>query len=226
MISSYKKTLLTLLSTPRNVVDGFVHGAGQNYMHPFKFLVIGVFFVVILNTLFVDFSFDPQPLNSEISVGSEQMVEIAEWIQVSNVRVATQFLPFSIVLIFIPSLAIGGLIFLREDLEGFYSNLILNSFAVGASVITLLAMIPIWMLIDAPLTDPIMNSAIPTMLVSGIMIWIYKQYLHTSSLLGWIRLISSYATGYIFYVILSGFFAGVIGYIFFVINRILELSGT
>jgi hypothetical protein len=194
-------------------------------MHPFKFILAGVIAVLLLSTLLVDFSFEPDAGTLVPDDLNEQMQEVAEWIQVSNVRVSTQFLPLALVIIFIPMLSIGGLIFLRNELEGFYSNLILNSYAVGASMIALLPLIPVWMFLGYSLADPFVNSTLPAVLVAGVMIWIYQLYLRPAGLMDWIRLISSYATGYIFFVIMNGFFAGVIGYMLFMIYRIVELSG-
>ncbi|GEM_PF-564838 len=228
MLKSYIETFQQLYSTPRNVIDSFLHG-GENgesrFMHPFKFIMIGMIAVLLLNTLLVDFSFEPDAAGLVPEEGNEQMQEIAEWIQVSNVRASTQLLPLALVVIFIPMLSIGGLIFLRNEMEGFYSNLILNSYAVGASMIALLPLIPIWMFLGYSLTDPFVNATLPAVLVAGVMIWIYQLYLRPAGILDWIRLISSYATGYIFFVIMTGFFAGVIGYMIFMINRIMELAG-
>jgi hypothetical protein len=225
MFTTYKNTFQALVHTPRDVIDGFIHGRGAQFTHPFRFLVTGAVLCLLLNTLLVDFSFEPQPADIIADAENEHVLEIAEWIQVSNVRSSTQFLPLGMALLFVPMLALGGLIFLRNNLEGFYSNLILNSYAVGVSMLPLLAMIPVWLFLGYPLTDPFVNSTIPAVLVAGVIIWIYKLYLNPAGLMDWIRLISAYATGYILYVILNGFAAGVIGYTGFVVNRIMELSG-
>lgn len=225
MFSNYKKTLLSLLSHPRNVVDGFIHGNGTSFMHPFRFLLAGIAVLLLLNTLLVDFTINPQPNELGLDGENDQMAEIAEWIQVSNVRASTQFLPLSLALIFIPMLALGGLIFLRDKTDGFYNNLVLNSFAVGAALVALPLLIPAWIFLGYPLTDPFVNSTLPAVLVAGVIMWIYNLYLHPSGLMDWIRLISAYTTGYIFYVILHGFVTGVIGYMGFAINRIRELLG-
>lgn len=234
MLQNYKHTFSELLSFPRNVVDTFLHRDRQGhdsdskFLHPFKFLLVGVLLVFLLNTLLVDFSFEPDtsaamPGNGE---GSEQLEEIANWIQVSNVRASTQFLPVAILFLFVPMLALGGLLFLRNEIEGFYNNLILNSYAAGVAVASLLVMIPVWLFAGLPISDPFVNSTLPAVLVAGVMIWIYKQYLHPSSVMEWIRMISAYATGYILFIILNGFVAGVVGYMIFAIRRIAELSGS
>jgi hypothetical protein len=224
-IGSYKKTFSELLSFPRNVVDSFLHGNKGTFTHPFVFLLAGVLAVVALNTLLVDFSFEADPALPGGDEQNEQLIEIAEWIQVSNVRASTQLLPLSILILFVPMLALGGLLFLRNEIEGFYNNLILNCYAAGVAVVSLLVMIPVWLFAGMPVSDPFVNSTLPAVLVAGVMIWIYKQYLHPSSVMEWIRMISAYATGYIFFIILNGFVAGVVGYMIFAIRRIAELSG-
>ncbi|MCC5913628.1 MAG: DUF3667 domain-containing protein [Balneolaceae bacterium] len=227
MFSSYFKTFRSLFNEPRNVIDGFVHGDGERFMHPFKFLMIGLIIVLILNSALVDFSFEPTAqATAGVDEENEQLVEIAEWIEVSNVRLSTQFLPVSLMLLFIPMLALGGMIFLRNQTDGFYHNLMINAYAVAAAFPVLLILIPAWILLPAPLTDPFMNSTMPAVLIAGVVIWICNSYLRPDGIMEWIRLISSYATGYIFYIIISGFAAGVVGYLFFVVNRIMELSGS
>lgn len=143
-------------------------------MHPFKFILIGLALTLILNTLLVDFSFNPDVSSVVLDDGNEQMKQLAEWIQVSNIRAATQFLPLGLMVLFIPMLSLGGLIFLRNEMEGFYSNLILNSYTVGASMLSLLPLIMIWMFLGYPLTDPLVNSTLPGVLVAGVIIWIYQ----------------------------------------------------
>ncbi len=228
MLNDYKNTFSELISFPRNVVDTFLHGDHEKFMHPFKFLLIGAVLVLLLNTLLVNFSFEPDataalPDNGE---AGEQIEEIAGWIQVSNVRASTQFLPFGLIILFIPMLAVGGLIFLRNEVEGFFNHLVMNSYAVGVAMLSLLLMIPVWIFSGIPISDPLVNSTLPAVLVAGVMIWIYKQYLRPASVMEWIRMISAYATGYIFFIILNGFVAGVVGYMIFAIRRIAELSGS
>lgn len=225
MFNSYLRTFRALFNEPRNVADGFIHSDEFTFMHPFKFLLAGLILVVALNTVLVDFTFEPTAPGVAENVESEELAEIAEWIEVSNVRASTQFLPISLMLLFIPMLAVGGLFFLRSETEGFYQNLVLNAYAVGASFPFLLILIPAWILLPSPLNDPFMNSTMPAVLIAGIVIWVCSNYLRSSGVMEWIRLISAYATGYIFYVIISGFAAGVIGYIIFAVTRILELAG-
>lgn len=224
MIGSYINTLKNTLNHPRAVVDGFIEGDRKSSQHPFIYCLIGIVVVIMMNTLLVDFSFTPQL--SEIETEDEQVQQMAEWIKIANIRASTQFLPLMMFLLMIPMLSLPGLFFFRDEFEGFYSNLILNSYTVGSSMVALLALIPVWILADLPFTDPFMNSTLPAVLMASVGIWIYKQYFMVSSLMGWIKILSSYITGYVLFVILKGFTAGVTGYMIFAVKRILELAGS
>ncbi|PWN06090.1 hypothetical protein [Rhodohalobacter mucosus] len=228
----YLPTLKELWSAPRNVIDSFLHAEAdqpRSFTHPFAFVLISAAFILlVMNVIPVDYSFDPagiqtgpgdEPVN-------EQIAAITEWIEVSNVWAFTRFLPLSAALFLIPMLSLGGLFFLRESVSGFYENLILNTYTVGASIPVLALLVPAWMLSGLPVSDPMMSSTLPAVALALPMLHLYRQYLRPSDFLGWVRLISSYATGYILFAVLSGFAAGLIGYLAFAIHRILELSGS
>lgn len=226
MIKSYLQTLKATFSHPREVVDLFVHNKKSLFMHPFKFLLIGVLLITGLNTLLVDFTFTLNASDLDLISDSEQAIQIAEAIQSANILASTQFLPLAVMVLLVPMLTLGGLIFLRESTDGFYHNLILNSYAIGGAIIFLVVLIPFWIFSGLPLTDSIINTYVPGAVVAVAVIWIYNKYLRPENFLERIRLISAYATGYIFYILLSGLVSGVIGYMVFVINRIRELSGS
>jgi len=224
MIKNYTNTLKKILLQPRDIIDGFIHSKeSRKYQHPFLFGIIGMIFVLLMSTIFVDFSIETDL--SGVEAESEQLQQIAEWIQLVTVRASTQFLPLAMFVLLIPLLSLPGLYFFRHQTDNFYSNLILNSYTVGASMIALLAAIPFWMFLDVPLTDPFMNSTLPGVLVASVGIWVYRLYFQVSDVMGWIRIISSFLTGYILFVLVKGFTAGIIGYMFFAINRIIEISG-
>jgi hypothetical protein len=224
MLNRYLETFKETINQPRNVTDGFIHSGKIRYQHPFLFCLIGMALVFVLSTLLVDFSFEPKIAGTDLE--SDELREMAVTIQMANIRASTQFLPVMMVFLLIPLLSVPGLFFFRDEMDGFYANLILNSYAVGAAMIPLLAMIPVWIFLDLPLTDPFMNTTLPAALVASICIWVYKQYFHISSVSGWIRILSSYISGYVLFVIMNGFISGVIGYLIFAINRIMELSGS
>lgn len=224
MLSSYIQTFRELLTHPRNVIDHFLESDEKKYTHPFLFLIIGAVVVTLLNTLFVDFSFDP--VLSEIETESEQMREIAEWIQISTVREMTQFLPVASAVLLVPMLAIGGLFFFRDYLSGFFNLLVLNGYAVGASMLFQLFLIPFWAFSGVELVEPFANSTLPAVSMAIPVLWIYKSYIIDSSFLTWIRIISTFIIGYVLFSILAGFTAAIIGYMIFAINRINEISGS
>ena len=224
MLNTYLTTFKHLFSHPRNVVDGFIDGEKNKFYHPFFYCLIGITGVLILNSLLVDYSFTPQL--TDLDSDDEQIQALAEWMEVANIRASTQFLPLMLGLIFIPMLSLPGLYFFREELHSFYSNLVLNSYVIGSSMIALLPLIPVWIFVDLPLTDPLMNSTLPAILVASVGLWIYKQYFLVSSLMGWVKILSSYISGYVLFIILKGFVAGVAGYMIFAVKRIMELSGT
>lgn len=224
MLQNYFNTLIYTFSHPRNVVDGFINGDKSRFQHPFVYCSIGIITVILLNSLLVDFSFTPQL--TDIDSDDELVQALAEWMEIASVRASTQLLPLMMGLIFIPMLSLPGLFFFRDELHSFYSNLVLNSYTVGSSLIALLPLIPVWMFADLPLTDPFMNSTLPALLAASVGLWVYKQYFLVTSLMGWIKILSSYITGYVLFIVLKGFVAGIAGYMIFAINRILELSGS
>lgn len=224
MLNRYITTFKHSISHPRNVVDGFIDGEKNKFQHPFLFCLIGITVILILNSLFVDYSFTPQL--TDLDSDDEQIQALAEWMEVANVRASTQFLPLMLGLIFIPMLSLPGLYFFREELHSFYSNLVLNSYVIGSSMVALLPLIPVLILVDLPLTDPFINATLPAILVASVGLWIYKQYFMVTSLMGWVKILSSYITGYVLFIVVKGFVAGVAGYMIFAIKRIMELSGT
>lgn len=228
----YISSIIELYSSPRNVIDSFLHSGEdqhQRYSHPFAFILISVVLVLILmNFSPVDYSFETTGFQSETTDEpvNEQIAEISEWIEISNVWALTRFLPLSAALFLVPMLAIGGLFFLRESLNGFYENLILDTYAAGASIPLLAVLVPIWYLSGLPVSDPMMSSTLPAATLAIPILHLYRLYLKPSDFIGWVRLISAYATGYILFAIITGFGAGLTGYVAYAINRILELSGS
>lgn len=224
MVKNYIDTLKNLLIHPRDVIDGFIHsGKDHSFQHPFLFSVIGMMIIVLLNTLLIDFSVSINP--DTIQPENEQVQQIAEWVQVTTIRMSTQLLPLVMVLLLIPMLSLPGLFFFRDETGGFYANLILNTYTVGASILIQLAAIPVWIFSPLSLTDPFMNTTLPGLLVATVGIWIYKNYFSVSDLAGWIRILSSYISGYVLFIIVKGLAAGIIGYMIFAVNRIREISG-
>ena len=212
-------TLKQLTSHPRNVVDPVIYGKESRYMHPFKLSLIGIFLIVVLNTLIIDFTIEPTlDLGFE---GDEQLQEMAGWMEATNVRLMTQFLPIFLLMVFVPALALCGYFFYRDKTDGFYANLILNTYAMGVANFSLVLLIPAWLLLPYPLTDPFMHSSLPAILVAGIVIWIQKEYLMASTFMDWLKILSTYVLGFVLFSMLTNLLGGIIGFIAFSSSRIL-----
>lgn len=222
MIHLYLKTIKGIFLSPKDVVDTFLKSDEKRYLHPFKFLILCAIPFIIICSLFVDFSaMEFHGRSGEV----EPTEQLSAWIEISTIRFSTQFLTIALFLA-VPLFSLPALFFLRDELEGFYSNLILNSFAVGASMICLMALIPIWIFIKLPMSDPFMHSILPALIICLTVIWIYQNYFSIQNILGWVRILSSFICGYLLFMMVKGLFAGVIGYMFFAVNRLAELSGT
>jgi hypothetical protein len=179
--------------------------------------------VILINTVLLDFSFEPVAGNVPAELKS--LRQMTEWTQIVSVRAATQFLPLSLFLLFVVSLAIGAMFFLRRLTNGFFDHIIINTYSVGVALIFLPLLIPVWGLSGLPLTDPFINSTVPAMVVAGVIIWIYNLYFRPTGFMEWIRVLSAYITGFVIYVLLSGLVNSVIAYSVFVIERISQISG-
>lgn len=223
MLTRFIDTLKDTINHPRNVVDPFIQEQESRYMHPFKFCLIGIFFVVVLNSLLVDFAIEP---TLDLEAGdNEQLQNAAAWMEATNIRLLTQFLPIGLLFILVPAIAIGGNFFLKSKMEGFYSHIILNTYAMGAAIIGLVVLIPIWMILNLPLTDTFMHSSLPAFLVAVVVIWIHKTYFMARSFLDWIRILSSFTIGYVIFSLLLNLTGGIIGFISFSISQIFEALG-
>lgn len=219
----YLRTVRALFTEPRRVIDSFLRGERAEFTHPALFCLIGMVAVILLNTLFVDFTITPEV--DEAMSESPDLQELAEWMQITSVRAATQFLPLSLFLILIISLSISGLLFLRNETDGFFDLLIINSYSTGASFLALPLLIPVWQFSGQSLLDPFLNSTLPAMVIAGVILWIYRLYFDVDSFMDWIKILSSYIGGFVIYVILLGITSAVVGYMIFAVNRLAELAG-
>ncbi len=222
MLTRFINTLKNTFNHPRNVVDPFIQEQESTYMHPFKFCLIGIFFVVALNSLLIDFKIEPA---LSIETGDEQLQNAAAWMEATNIRLLTQFLPIGLLFILVPALSIGGNFFLKSKMDGFYSHIILNVYAMGVAIIALIVLIPVWKFVDLPLTDTFMHSSLPAFLVAVIVIWVQKTYFMANSFLDWIRILSSFVIGYVIFSLLINLTGGILGFISFSISRIFEALG-
>lgn len=223
MFKKYINTLQVLFGEPRQVIDSFLHGEYESYQHPFKFVLIGMILVISINTLALDYTIEPDL--SDLPADSDVIRMMGEWTQIVSVRAATQFLPLSMFLLQIIALSIGAILFLHGKTNGFFDNIIINTYSVGASMIALPLLLPVWGLSGQPLTDPFINSTVPAMVVAGVILWIYNLYFRPSGFMDWIRILSAYVTGFVIFVLLSGILSSAVAYTITIIQRISEISG-
>jgi len=223
MVKKYIRTLQVLFTEPRQVIDSFLHGEYESYQHPFKFVLIGMILVIFINTLALDFGIEPDL--SDLPADSEVIRMMGEWTQIVSVRAATQFLPLSMFLVQIIALSIGAVLFLRGKTEGFFDHIVINTYSVGASMIALPLLLPVWGLSGQPLTDPFINSTVPAMVVAGVILWIYNLYFRPSGFMDWIKILSAYVTGFVIFILLSGILSSAVAYTITIIQRISEISG-
>jgi|SRR6056297_542545 len=223
MFKKYIRTLRVLFTEPRQVIDSFLNGEYESYQHPFKFVLIGMILVISINTLALDYSIEPDL--SDLPADSEVIRMMGEWTQIVSVRAATQFLPLSMFIVQIIALSIGAVLFLRGKTEGFFDHIVINTYSVGASMIALPLLLPVWGLSGQPLTDPFINSTVPAMIVAGVILWIYNLYFRPSGFMDWIKILSAYVTGFVIFILLSGILSSAVAYTITIIQRISEISG-
>ncbi|MFU8811980.1 MAG: hypothetical protein ACNA78_03375 [Balneolaceae bacterium] len=209
----------SLFRSPRQVVDPFVAGEDSPFMHPAWFCLAPAVVVTILNAFFIDFS----PLaEMPVEQGDDPALgDLLYWLQLVNIRVFTQFLPLLVATLLVPMLALGTLIFLRDELDGFYHGLVLFAYGAGAVCTGLLLLLPVWWFSPLPIYETSMYSVLPAALISFIYLMILRRYLQPDSIMSWIRMISAYASGYIFYSLIAGFLAGLLGFFAFWIAEVM-----
>ena len=217
----YLVTIRDFLNRPADVLDLSLRSTGSRYQHPFIFNMVGIVITVLLFSLFLNFS---ELFNASTHTTNDEITrQLQERILTAKARASSQFLPLSMVFLLIPALSIAGLFFFRDELEGFYSNLILNSFAVGTAIPFTVFLMPFWIFSEFSLVDPLIASAIPGLIIGLVILRSYAQYLSVTGIMGTIRILSSYILGYMIFLLLRDFVAGVIGYFIFAVNRLLDI---
>ncbi len=220
MVTRFIDTLKDTFNHPRNVIDPFINEQETSYMHPFKFCLIGMIFIVVLTSLLVDFTIEPT-FDQELA-DNQQMQNVAAWMEATNIRLMTQFLPVGMLFILVPALAIGGNFFLKGKMDGFYSHIILNTYAAGVAIIALLVLIPVWAFLNIPLTDTFMHSSLPAFVIASVMIWIQKVYFMASSFMDWLRILSAFVIGYVIFSLFINLTGGIIGFLSYSVFQIME----
>lgn len=210
-----------MLTTPANVVDSFVLEHKSNYLHPFSYGLIGVILVIALYSLVLGYR---TPILADfVSKEIDQYQQLSYWIQYADLKLSTFLLPLLMFFLFVPSLSIPGLFFFRENIDGFYYNLILSSYAVGTSVLALLVLVPIWFIVPSTLFNPMVTTYFPIILVGIVILRIYERYFLMQEIRSWVQVISSYTLGSVIFLMLESFSISVIGYFIFAVNRFLDI---
>jgi len=217
-------TIRELYLHPRNVVDGFLSHKKSPFTHPFKIL-IAVSLATTALLLASGTLFWNVPDVSTAVGESEAIVQIQMWTETVSRGIITTYLPISAGLLLVPALAVSGLIFLRNELQGFYINLILSTYALAVANLFSLLWIPV-LLIDPDLIANSSGRVSMAVAMLGVpILWIYQKYFDQKAPISIIRQLSTAASGFVLYIVLSGFASGVLGYMFFAVRRIAELSG-
>lgn len=126
-------------------------------------------------------------------------------------------------LLLVPSLSLSGLFFFRENIDGFYYNLILSTYAVGTAIIALLVMVPIWFIAPSTLFNHTVTTYLPLILVGIVILRIYERYFLMEGVRSWVQIVSSYTLGSILFLMLESFSITVIGYFIFAVNRFRDI---
>lgn len=216
-------TLSELFKRPGSVVDSFLTDRNTMYTHPFIFMLgcslLILVFLQISDLLFLDL---PNVMTTDSE--NESVAQIQLWVETVSRGMSTLVLPLSSVILLVPALSLSGLIFFRKDLNGFYENLILNVYAVSAATLFGIFWVPIlWIYPEVSISNSARFTA--AFIMTGMpLLWIYYRYFPGKSPISLIRQISTAASGFIIFILLSGFVSGVLGYMIFAIQRIAELS--
>jgi len=217
-------TIFELFAHPRNVVDSFLSRQHRKFSHPFPFLVGVCLFVaailIVSDWLFFDFTPVVLPDNE-----NETVAQIQLWVEMVSRSMVTTFLPISSVVLLVPALSISGLIFFRNELNGFYDNLILNTYVVAGSTLFTLLWIPVLWIYPEVITVNSVRLTVAIALIGLPLLWMYHKFFPNKTAMSVIRQLSTAASGIVLYIVLSGFASGILGYMIFAIRRISELSG-
>lgn len=116
-LMEYVRTFRVVLTEPKNVVDRFVLEKKEKFQHPFLFGLTGVIILIALYSL--TFDFGAQLEAGVASPDSDQLQQLRYWIDYTNLKVSTQFLPLAMFVLFVPSLSLPGLFFLESILMDF-----------------------------------------------------------------------------------------------------------
>ena len=217
-------TVLELFTHPRNVVDSFLSRQNRKFSHPFPFLAGVCLFVaailVVSDWLFLDLPSVTLPDNE-----NETVAQIQLWVEAVSRGMVTTFLSISSAVLMIPALSVSGLVFFRNELNGFYDNLILNTYIVTGATLFSLLWLPILLIYPEVVMNNSARFTIAIAMLGLPLLWMYHKFFPDKTPISVIRQLSTAASGFILYIVLLGFISGILGYMIFAIRRIAELSG-
>lgn len=222
-----KNTILTifeLFTHPRNVVDSFLTNEHRTYSHPFVFIA-GVSLFIAFILMVSDWLFLDLPPVTISDNTNQTVARIQLWAERVSISMATTFLPISSVVLLIPALSVSGLVFFRNELHGFYDNLILSSYFVTGATLFSLFWLPILLIFPEVVINNSARFTIAIAMLGLPLIWMYQKFFPDKALISVVRQLSTAASGFILFIVLSGFISGILGYMIFAIRRIVELSG-
>jgi len=217
-------TIFELFTHPRNVVDSFLTHQNRIFLHPFTFM-ISVCLPLVAILLLADWIFHDLPGVVPSEGENETIVMIQLWVESVSRSMATTYLPISSVFILIPALSVSGLVFFRNELDGFYDNLILNTYIVSVASFFSLLWLPILLIYPEVVINNSARFTIAIAMLGLPLLWMYHKFFPDKTPISVIRQLSTAASGFILYIVLSGFISGILGYMIFAIRRIAELSG-
>lgn len=205
-------------------MDAFLSHQKSRFTHPFKF-VVAVSLVTTAILLLSETFFLKLPEASPAAGENESIVQIQMWVDTVSRTMVTTYLSISATVLLIPALAVSGLIFFRNELDGFYENLILSTHAVAAASLFSLLWLPILAIDSELLLNSSGSDSIAIAILGLPILWIYQRYFNQKTPISLIRQLSTAASGFILFILLSGFISGILGYMIFAVRRIFELSG-
>lgn len=217
-------TIRELYLHPRNVIDAFLSHQKGKYTHPFKLLAVISLITAAMLLIAGAIVLDLPDISTTVGE-NENITEIQMWAESVSRSLMTTFLPVSTFFLLIPSLAVSGLIFFRSELDGFYENLILSTYTVAASNLFALLWLPILLINSELILNSSARASIAVTIQALPILWIYQKYFKNRLPISIIRQLSTAASGFVLFIILSGFISGILGYMIFAILRIAELSG-
>jgi hypothetical protein len=214
-------TVISTYKEPVQVIDSFVAGTRRDYLNPFLYVFLSAVVLAFVVSFVISYpEMEVTPADPEqIEAMSEEMQdfrmdELQKIMEITGLILNTQFLGFMNIL-FIPVLALCSMLFFRESHPGFYRHLILNAYAVGQANVSLLLLVPVWMLFKGQLADPALHLYPSAFLIGLILLMTYNRYFFIDTVTDWLRAFSALIIGYFFFSLIAAFVVGVIAFVIY-----------